>query len=234
MSKRKSESDDSSLPATIQGYKKSKKYITESLLTPYDFIPDNVRMIGVFRSEDPVYLRSQVIRLESRNTWRHSHMRKLKPSARPVRVISRNVGGIQRSIELFSFDQTEPLEQLVASRERGIPANDYGNVQFDHLPENAALIETTDLPRAMWICRGIRNLAWCRCQNGWRRKTPNYVGIVVLCEDETRVRAELQQAEQDEVKSEKQARDNAALSIWRVLIQRIKAEFYIQKVIDKR
>ena len=101
MSKRRREANQDELPTTVQGYKKSSKYIIESLLTPYDYVPETANAIGLFKAEDPVYMRSQVLRLESRNTWRHTHMRKIKGDERPRRVISRNVGGIQRSIELF-------------------------------------------------------------------------------------------------------------------------------------
>jgi hypothetical protein len=232
MPKRKKLSDEDLLPTTIQAYKKSSKYIVESLLTPYDFVPENAKVVGFLNSDDPVYKRSQIVRLESRNTWRHTHMRRIKADERPLRVISRHVGGISRTIELFSFDQTEPLENLVASSQHGIPANEYGNVEFDRIPENSVLIETSDILRAMRICRGIRGLPWCRCQNGWRRRNPNYVGIVVLKQDEESVRNALRQADDGRSESQKKAREDAAIAIWRVLIQRMKAEYYIRNVID--
>jgi hypothetical protein len=233
MPKRKDIEPAETLPSTVQAYKKSPRYILESILTPYDYLPDDVKILGLFQANDPVYLRSQIVRLESRNTWRHTHMRRIKAEERPKRVISRNVGAIQRSIELFSFDQTEPLENLIASQEKGIPSNEYGNVEFDRVPQNAVIIETPDIARAIRICRAIKNLAWCRCQNGWRRRSPNYIGIVVLKEDEERVRTALQSAENESRENEKKARDAAALAIWRVLTQRMKAEYYIRNVIDK-
>lgn len=234
MSKRRREPEGNELPVSVQGYKRSEKYIIESLLTPYDWLPENPRVIGLFRAEDPVYLRREVVRLNSASTWKNSHMRQIKENEKPLRVISRNVGGIQRTVELFSFDQTEPLEQLVASKEAGIPANEFGNVENNRIPENCVLIKADDITALIRICKGMKDLRWCRCQDGWRRRQPNYVGLVVLKEDEDRVRQALHEAVHATAAAEQRARAEAAKAIWRVLLQRMKAEYYIKTVIDKQ
>jgi hypothetical protein len=234
MSKRRKESDAIDLPTTVQGYKKSEKYIIDSLLTPYDWVPDNIKVVGLFRAEDPVYLRKDIFRLNSASTWRYSHMRQIMKDQKPLRVISRNVGGIQRTIELFSCEQTEPLAHLIASKEAGIPVNDFGNVEYDRIPENCGVIETNDITSLIRICKTMKDLRWCRCQNGWRRRQPNYIGVVVLKEDADLVRGALHASASASAAAEERSRNEAAMAIWRVLIQRIKAEYYIKTVIDKK
>jgi hypothetical protein len=220
-------------PTTVQGFKRSEKYILESQLTPYDYVSPDARAVGLFRAEDAVYLCKDITKLKSANTWRHTHMRAIKHGESPRRVIRRNVGGLQRAIELFDLNQTEPLEILKASRESGIPVNEYGNVEADRIPDNAVLITVNDIDFASRICRKFKDLVWCRCQDGWRRTKPHYSGIVVLKEDADRIRESIRAAIQDSVDKERKEEDQIALAIWRVLLQRIKAEYYIQKNIDR-
>ena len=232
MSKRERDHPGDLLPSSRQAFKKSK-YILESMLTPYMFVPHGVEPIGIFEGDDQIYLRSKVKELRSRHSWRHKYMRAILSNEKPTRVISRQVGGVSRSVELFSLEQTEPLQNLIASEEAGIPVNEYGNVDSDFIPQNAVLIETKDINLAIRELKRQPDLVWCRCQNGWKRKQPNFVGIVVLASDEDSVRAMISSAEEALFAKDLEARTDAAMAVWRVLIQRMKAEYYIQTVIDK-
>ena len=215
------------LPSSREGFRKSKDFILESLLTPYHFIPTDVEACGLFNGRDLIFRRNQVVNLQSINSWKSKHMRRIKALEKPVRIISKRVGGIDRRIELFSPEQTEPLPVLVASREAGIPSNEFGNVEIDAIPESAVLVETSDIGMGIRVCKTL-GILYSRCQKGWKRRAPNYVGIVVLQEDEARVREalaeEISRSEINELKS----RNDAALAIWKVLLRRIDAEFYIQ------
>ena len=131
-----------------------------------------------------------------------------------------------RTIELFALNQTKPLPTLIASAEAGIPANDFGNVEFERIPENSILVETNEVSLAIRVCRKLR-IVYARCQKGWRRKTPNYIGLVVLKADESNFREALQAELVKEHEAEEKAKTDAALSIWKVLLRRIDAEYYI-------
>lgn len=228
----KSESS-TGIPSTVLGFKQSSVYIIESLLTPYDYILPGTDPIGLFNGQEIIYARTNVLTLKSKHSWKTSHNRQILQDQKPVRVISRDVGGVQRTIDLFSIDQTEPLENLVASLERGIPANEYGNVEIDRVPENAILVESSDINIAIRACKSIPGLAWCKCQNGWKRRQPVFAGVVVLVQDQERVRTAIHELESLSEEKEKKARDDAALAIWRTLLRAIKAEYYIRTVIDK-
>jgi hypothetical protein len=203
------------------------------MLTPYMFVPQGVEPIGLFEGDDQIYLRSKVKELRSRHSWRYKFMRGILPEESPTRVISRQVGAVSRSVELFAIEQTQRLQNLAASVEAGIPVNEYGNVDFSFIPPNAVLIETTDINSAIREVKRHPELVWCRCQNGWKRKQPNFVGLVVLARDEDSVRAMIRSAEDALHAKDVKARTDAALTVWRVLVQRMKAEYYIQTVIDK-
>lgn len=233
MPKRHIDDSEESFPTTRQGFRKSSKYILESMLTSYDYVPETVRPVGLFESTDQVYLRCKIIELKSRNTWRHSHMRLIKKDEKPLRVISRTVGGVQRSVDLFSFEQTEPVGNLVATREAGIPLNQYGNVDIDAIPQNASLIPSSDMTNAIRACKNIPECIWCRCQDGWRKKKANFVGVVVLDDFASAVQEAINTITNETLEKEERIRTNAALAIWRTLIHRIKAEYYIRTNIDR-
>lgn len=224
--KRPVEAEVMNLPASREGFRKNKNYILDSLLTPYDFVPQEVEPCGLFNGRDLIFRRHEVTRLESSNSWKSKHMRMIKEGERPIRVIRREVGGTTRTIELFALNQTEPLPILIASTEAGIPANEFGNVEFDRIPENSILVETDEVPLAIRVCRKLR-IVYARCQKGWKRKTPNYIGLVVLKGDESNFKEALRAELDKEQEAEKKAKTDAALSIWKVLLRRIDAEYYI-------
>lgn len=232
MSKRDRDDPSGLLPSSRQAFKKSK-FILESMLTPYMCVPHDVEPIGLFEGDDQIYLRSKVKELRSRHSWRYKFMRGVLPDESPIRVIRRQVGGVTRSVELFAIEQTQPLQNLVASVEAGIPVNEYGNVDSSFIPPNAVLIETSDINTAIREVKRHPDLVWCRCQNGWKRKQPKLVGIVVLARDEDSVRAMISSAEEALHAKDVKSRTDAALTVWRTLVQRMKAEYYIQTVIDK-
>ena len=214
-------------PNTISEFKKSKEYILESLLTKYDYIESNVVPCGIFQGRDLVYYRKDVERLRSKSTWSNKLCRDIIKDAKPARVISKS--GVSRPVELFQYKQTELWKNLVASDD--IPVNEFGNVEFARIPTNAGFIACSDIALAIRICKGL-SIPWCRCQDGWVRKSPRYVGVVVLESDKDGVETLIAHAISEAAKSEQESRDNAALSVWRVLIRRILAEQYIQKNID--
>ena len=221
------ESAIDNLPTSLLGFKSSKEFILESLLTPYHFIPQTVEACGIFNGRDLIFRRSQVVDLLSRQSWRAKHMRSAKEGEKPTRIIRKRVGGIERTIELFAMDQTEPLPILVASAQAGIPSNEYGNVEYERIPENAVLVESNNLPLAMRICRTL-GFPFSRCQRGWKRRSPNFVGVVVLKEHESAIREALLKESEKQDEIERKSSSEAALSIWKVLLRRIEAEFYIR------
>jgi hypothetical protein len=168
----------------------------------------------------------------SKNQWRNQFNRIIKDKERPTRVISRDVGGVQRTIELFSYSQTHPAKNLVASLESGIPTNEYDNVEVSRIPDNANLIECADISLAVRVCKSMPNLVWCKCQSGWKRKTPVFSGVVVLNQDVDRVREAIQDALYQQSEAEKEAKDKATMTLWRLLLRRMKAEWHIQSVLD--
>jgi len=224
--------DGEGIPNTVAGFKSSTQYIIESLLTRCDFVPANVKPCGLFQGNEQIYRRADVIQLKSASHWRNKFSRDISETERPLRVISREVGGIQRTIELFSHAQTEPLKNLVASVENGIPANEYGNVEIYRIPENASLVECSDISLAVRVCRGLDNLVWCKCQSGWKRKSPVFAGVVVLNSDVTRVHEAINEAYMQQLRSEHEAREKATMTLWRLLIRRMKAEWHIKSVLD--
>ena len=224
----------SGLPSTRAGFKRSTVYILDSQLTSYDYLPDTVVPCGMFNGQEFVYLRSNVVRLKSKQSWRDKHLRQIIAAEKPLRVISRDVGGVARTLDLYSEDQTEPMPNLVASAEHGIPTNEFGCVESSRIPDNAALVEVADLAIAIRVCKGMPGLVWCRCQSGWKRRMPVFSGVVVLKDQEPAVRAAIE-AETRRIEDDSlRANEEAALATWRVLLRRIKAEFYIQTVIDRR
>lgn len=222
----------SGLPETVAGFKKSKDYILESLLTSYDLVESEAKPCGLFRGQDLVFHRSDVKVLHSKQTWDGRMSRSIKTGEIPARVISRTVGGVARTLELYSFEQTEPLRNLVASIEHGIPANEYGNIDAKRIPGNAKLVPCDNIALCMRVCKSIPGLVWCRCQSGWKRRTPVYIGVVVLVEDYDRVHAKIEEELAEISRSDHAARELAVLAIWRVLFRRMLAEHYIHSVLD--
>ena len=227
------ECDGSGVPSSVAGFKQCKLYILESQLTPYDYIPSDVKARGLFQGTEPFYERQHVVHLRSAAQWRGKYNRSIRDDEKPTRVISRDVAGVQRTIELFADYQTEPWKNVSASKEHGIPTNDYGNVEIDRIPENAVLIPCADIALAIRVCKGIKDLAWCRCQSGWKRKSPVYAGVVVLVNDQERVNNAMNQEYMRELDNQKKAQDVATMSLWRLVIRRMQAEWYIKSVVDR-
>jgi hypothetical protein len=224
---------ESGIPVSVAGFKQSDKYILESQLTPYDYIPSHVTAKGLFQGGEPFYDRTEIVHLFSVAQWRNKFNRSIREGEKPQRVISRDIAGVQRTIELYSEPQTEPWKNVIASSEHGIPTNDYGNVEMDRIPENAVLIPCPDMGLAMRVCKGMRDMPWCRCQSGWKRKSPVYAGIVVLVADYERVQEALNAENLRQVDEEERAKHGATMSLWRLLIRRMQAEWYIKSVIDR-
>lgn len=220
------------VPSNLAGFKRSKEYIVESLLTSTDYIPESAEPIGVYNGNENIYLRSDVSKLRSAQNWKSGYSRKIKDDQRPMRIIQKDIGGVSRTLQLFTYDQTEPLEHLVASAEAGIPTNEYGSVELNLIPDNSVLIACNDISLITKVCRGIENLIWCKCQSGWKRRQPVYGGVVVLLEDAPRVTDALHAELAKQEKEAERERDEAAWCIWRVLMERIKAEYFIQTVVE--
>ena len=226
-------SNEAGVPTSVAGFKQSSKFILESQLTPYDYIPPHVEARGLFQGGEPFYDRAEIIHLRSTAQWRNKFNRSIREGEKPQRVISREVGGIQRTIELYSETQTEPWKNVIASSEHGIPTNDYGNVEIDRIPENAVLIPCSDMTLAIRVCKGMKDTPWCRCQSGWKRKSPVYAGIVVLVADYERVHEAINEEYMRELKVEEKAKQAATMTLWRLLIRRMQAEWYIKSVLDR-
>ena len=221
------------IPTSAAGFKQSDQFVLESQLTSYDYLPPNIDAVGLFQGSVPFYERRHVVHLRSASQWKNKFNRSIREGERPMRVISRDVAGVQRTVELFSEIQTEPWRNVIASEELGIPTNEYGNVESDRIPENAVLIPCPDMTLAVQVCKAMKHLAWCRCQSGWKRKSPVYVGIVVLAKDRESVLNAINDANLREREKEKSAQDAASLTLWRLLIRRMQAEWYIKSVVDR-
>lgn len=221
------------VPTSVAGFKNSDKYILESQLTRYDYIPPDVKARGLFQGNEPFYERQHVVHLRSAAQWRGKFNRSIREGEKPTRVVSRDVAGIQRTIELFAEHQTEPWKNVSASQEQGIPTNDYGNVEIDRIPENAVLVPCADISLAVRVCKNIPGLPWCRCQSGWKRKSPVYAGVVVLLSDQERVHDAINEEFMKDLRVQQNAKDAATMTLWRLLIRRMQAEWYITSVVDR-
>jgi hypothetical protein len=234
--KRRTDKDHQSvLPSTVAGFKRSHVYILDSLLTPYDFVPTDVKPCGLFQGNELVYYRSDIVRLRSKQSWNTKFSKCITEHQKPTRIIQKDVGGISRTIELFAESQTEPLPNLVASAESGIPTNEYGNVEIGRIPANASLVTVPPdmMSLAVRTCRSMKGLVWCKCQTGWKRKLPVFGGVVVLEKDFDKVTESIQTALNEHFGQEEDEKRKATLALWRVLLRRIGAEWYVRSVVEK-
>lgn len=218
------------LPDTVSEFRKSEKYILESQLTSLDFLHADAVPCGIFKGSDPIYYRTNVSVLRSRAVWDNRFNRSIKKDEKPVRVISRSEG---KTTDLFSVEQTEVFANLIAEN-GNLPTNEYGNVHIDRLPLNTRLItckSDQELKIAIRVCK-LNETAWCKGQSGWKRKFPVFAGVVVLEEDFPKISAEIQNQINAKIHAEEESCKNAALAIWKTLISRITAEYYIQTRID--
>lgn len=226
---------ESVLPSTVAGYRRSRTFILDSLLSAYDYIPSEVAPCGIFQGGELVYRRSDIVPLRSSQSWKTKYSRTSRPGERPIRVIQKDVGGVSRTLELYSESQTEPLPHLVASVENGIPTNDFGNVEVDRIPANAVVIPVPNesIALAMRACKSLRGVPWCKCQTGWKRKSPVFGGIVVLDRDKELVERAIQSVLGEKASKEADETKQATMLLWRQLLRRIAAEWYMQSVVDR-
>ncbi len=225
---------ESGLPSTYAGFRRSRTYILDSMLTASDYVPPDVLPCGLFQGSELIYRRSDIIPLRSDQGWKSKFSLTVRASERPIRVIQKDVGGVSRTIELFSQVQTQPLPNLVASAVNGIPTNEFGNVEVARIPANASLIPvpTESMTMAMRACKALGDVPWCKCQTGWKRKRPVFGGLVVLDRDEEKVGVAIAIALSEQSAKEAEETRQATLSLWRQLFRRISAEWYMRSVVD--
>jgi hypothetical protein len=216
------------IPTTITALRTHPLYCIERHLRKYEVVFPREPMLGyVGLDNEPVFLRSHVRLLHTRERWLRE-MRKVLEDSEPIKnVKSRTKYDTMdgKDADLFGDWQTVPLV-IPACHDGIVPKNERGNVELwtpAHLPKGGVHVP---LLHAASAARQL-GFDFAPCMTGFEirsgRSVPRIEGVVVAAENADVVQdAALEAATRAADRAENRAREEA-LGNWKDLIRRVAA-----------
>jgi xeroderma pigmentosum group C-complementing protein len=228
---------------SLQYYKSSPEFVLERHLRREEALPPNSKPVKKFTvkgkgkgeegsTEEPVFLRKDVVKVKSTETWHKEGREPLmgeQPLKRvPYRAATTNrkrelaeaeaASGGQKMLQgLYSFEQTDwiippPIENGI------IPKNSFGNMDVyvpSMVPKGAVHIPRRGTVR---ICKKL-GIDYAEAVTGFefgaRMAIPIITGVVVAEENEDMVWEQWMKDEAERVRKEDEKRTKAAIGMWR-------------------
>ena len=238
---------------TLQYYKQSQEFVLQRHLKREEALKPNAQPVKVFKAkvkggkieEEDVYLREDVVKVKSQETW-HKQGRAPLPGEHPLKQVPYRAATTNRRRELmeaeiatggkvlqglFSWDQTDWI--IPAPIKDGIiPKNEYGNI--DLFAEHMCPAGAVHVPfrGAIKVCKRLGYdyaEAVVDFEFGHRMAVPVIQGIVVAEEYHDRVMEELEKDEAERVRKEDEKRRKVAVSQWRKFLMGMRIVEQIRK-----
>ncbi|RAL17680.1 Rad4 family protein [Aspergillus homomorphus CBS 101889] len=241
-------------PDTLQSLRTSPDFILERFLRREEALKPGAQHVRTFttgkgaqRKTENVYLRTDVVRCQSAESW-HKEGRQIKPGQTPLKHVPIRAVTLQRKREVDEYEREtgeKPKQGLYARYQTEyiipapivdgvIPKNDYGNIDCfvpSMVPAGAAHIPW---PGTVRICKKL-GIDYAEAVTGFefgsKMAVPVIQGVVVAAENEGLVKDAWRV--EDEEKRRKEARKAEAriLQTWRKFLfglriaQRVREEY---------
>ncbi|ROT42905.1 Rad4-domain-containing protein [Sodiomyces alkalinus F11] len=242
---------------TLQYYKQSKEFCLERHLKREEALVPTAKPVKIFRNkgkgkegastEEPVYLRKDVVTVKSAETW-HKQGRAPLAGQEPLKRVPYRAATTNRRREiaeaeaisgekvlqgLYSFDQTDWI--IPAPIQNGIiPKNEYGNIDLfvEHMcPEGAVHVPFRGVVK---VCKRLQidyAEAVVDFEFGHRMAVPVIQGAVIAEEYYDRVMEELRKDEAERARKEDEKKRKEVLRLWSKfikglrIVERIRQEY---------
>eukprot|EP01083_Nonionella_stella_P071223 191196_1 len=208
------------IPTSLSALNNHPLYCIEKWVKKYEIIFPKTQILGKFGEFD-VFPRTNLRVLHSADIW-FREMRMVKSGAIPLkRVRPSAMSSKQEMTELFGKWQTDPWTPPRAVDGK-VPKNIHGQVDLwtkDHMPGGCVQLP---MPRVSISARKL-GVHYAPCMTGFDvrkgRSFPVYEGIVVACENATKVIEHYFVAESTRRKRAEQKRASAVLGRWVRLVK---------------
>lgn len=127
------------IPQSVIEFRSSKYFTTESQMKKYSGLLPNAKPVSdAFFKKEPVYLKSDVTTLHSKDVWKRygrqvkegeQSIKRVKKMGQQADLPEENV----KYVELYGFWQTKKFKNELTA-EGKIPVNDYGNLEVFNGP----------------------------------------------------------------------------------------------------
>lgn len=216
------------MPTSVAALHKHPRYVLERHLKKYETVHPR-KPIGYLK-EEPIYLRSCVHLLHSRERWERK-MRKVHADAEPLKHVKSVLRDSDVKTPLFGEWQTDPLviQPVVDGK---IPRNERGNVELwtsEHLPAGGVHVNSR---YAMSAARAL-SVDYAQAMTGFDvrggRSVPRIEGVVVATEFAEAVRAAAAEKERMAFeRAEAKAREEACAR-WKALLKAMVAREKVRR-----
>lgn len=175
------------IPTSLSALQYHPRFILERHVKKYETIFPRTPIVGYLR-EEPVFLRSNVHLLHTKDRWIR-RMRKVLDNAKPMKSV-RSKNGTDDTVDLYGEWQTTALiiPECVDGK---VPTSIHGNVDLwtpEHLPKGTVHI---DLPYAKVAARKL-GVDFAPAMTGFElrkgRSVPKIEGVVVAAENADMIR----------------------------------------------
>nr|QDO16487.1 DNA repair protein XPC [Crypthecodinium cohnii] len=229
------------IPTSKAAFKRHATYILDSQLRPQDMLwPATAKPVGLFRGQEKVWLRANVLELRTSTQWRRLG-RVVKHGEEPTKVLNSSSAFASK---LYSEAQTEALPEVADARTLGasfdgdIPvfpgANAFGNfelldaVAIDRLPRDLAYVpENFARPIASKM-----GLSFAPAVVGFTREgsnpKPKYGGIVLWRDDLEALEVELAKERKRVEDLAREKRNEQLKSAWKALVKHVLVDLYVE------
>lgn len=225
------------VPKTLTALRNHPLYVVERHLRRYEAVYPQEPVLGYVGAErEPVYLRSHVRTLHTRDRW-YREMRDVKADAVPIREVAskskRDVEGAPMASNSRLFGEWQTVALVIPPVVNGIvPRGPRGNVEFwtpAHMPAGGVHVP---LPHSGPVAREL-GVDFVPCMTGFDvrsgRSVPRLQGVVVAAAVADAVRdGALVAGQRASERAEERARADA-LAKWKDLLGRVKARQRIQQ-----
>lgn len=225
------------VPKTLSALRTHQLYVVERHLKRYEAIYPKEPVLGYVGPEkEPVYLRSHVRMLHTRDRW-NREMRSVKQDELPIKTVAakgkRDSDGVlvPSDSDLFGEWQTGPLV-VPAVKDGIVPRNERGNIDLwtpAHMPKGGVHVP---LQHAASVARQL-GFDYAPCMTGFEvrsgRSVPRIEGVVVAEEYEEVVRdGALAAGQRAKERAESRSREEA-LARWKELLRCMKERLRVQQ-----
>mmetsp|Transcript_6363 Transcript_6363/g.7301 ORF Transcript_6363/g.7301 Transcript_6363/m.7301 type:complete len:424 (-) Transcript_6363:288-1559(-) len=116
------------IPEKYNGFRSHKHFVLESLLGKYQFLRPGAKPFnGMKFKTEPIYLRSDVVNLHSKEQWKRLR-REVRHGEKPVKKVKGNYNDKDKMAHLFGSWQTDVFECKL-NPDGSLPANEHGNIE---------------------------------------------------------------------------------------------------------
>ena len=224
------------IPEKYNGFRSHRHFVLESLLGKYQSLKPGVEPFNNMRfKNEPIYLRSDVINLHTKEQWRRLR-REVKPGERFIKKVKGNYNDKDKMALLYGAWQTEIFE-IKLNKDGSLPSNDHGNIEVrsaNDVPKGAQHLKIKK-GRYIWQKLGIQyREAMTGFETGGHGFSyPVIEGVIVLDKDVQTIMDEFNRMEEERIKREIKKRKSEAKDTWKMLIKKICVKRYTARLFER-